>query len=230
MRENRRSKYQRERTTKLVHYILVCLILFYLFSTSVFAVCPSGAGNVCSKASGNWNDPAIWDIDCDGNTSNDGSVPSPGSNVCISVAHNVTLNTNTSISNLQVDGTLNLGTTNNILTITGNVTINGTWNPGNGKVVWLSANNIVDPVADPAAADYYDLEIQGASTYTVNSTIRIVNSLFLNSSTTNSLTIENGGKIIVGNNGAGGIYISANNTLNCATAFTVQPIIEFAGG
>lgn len=97
-----------------------------LFLLTVLLPYSSKAGSKISIASGNWENPAIW---------NPSGVPTSGDNVSIGNLTNVTTTGNTSIQNLSVftSGQLTLGQGTRI-TIGGNISIDGRFNMNKGMI------------------------------------------------------------------------------------------------
>ncbi len=205
--------------------IIILIIPFNIFSI----VCPSGPNNICSKAGGLWNDVSVWDVGCDSDSTNDNSIPQPTDNTCISASHNITLNVNTAINDLQVVGILTLGGTSNTLIVSGNITINsggslnggsfgtildfsgtaftnqGSWDPGNGSVAWRSNSDIPD-LSPGGTADFYDLNVLSSGVVKTPGSSNIVVS--------NDFSIGVGSTFQIGNGGTPGpANFSVNQTL-----------------
>ncbi|MCB0431464.1 MAG: PKD domain-containing protein [Flavobacteriales bacterium] len=73
---------------------------------------------ITSKGTGQWNNTNTWDCGC---------TPTSTSNVVIKATHTVTLAANTTVANLVIEPTGTLFDNNRRMTVTGDLTVNGTY-------------------------------------------------------------------------------------------------------
>jgi hypothetical protein len=152
-------------STKNIFRILILLLVTFTGIQRGYSI------NRVSIASGDWNTSATW--------SPSGS-PAPTDNITIAPGHIITVSTNQTIHSviINVGGTLTW-TTNNTLSVTGNLTVNGTvaMNGGNmsltnaGLLFTLGSNSLFtwDPGDNTAAGA--TLFINGVETFAPTSTL-----------------------------------------------------------
>ncbi len=128
--------------------------LLSLAGTQVFTLGASTAAIaalITSIQTGMWNNPSVWNV---------GRLPSPIDTVVITSPYTVILDTASTISRFAINsgGTYNDSTFT--LTVTGNMTLNGTWT-GSGKLSLITSSDTL--YGTGAATGHSTLEIAGAN-------------------------------------------------------------------
>ncbi|GEM_PF-2389452 len=111
--------------------IFLGLLLFLLLLGSILS---AQAGTITSAQTGNWNSPSTWV---------GGVVPVATDSVIIAAGHTVTVNGPTSIVNLTINSTGVLANGGFALTVTGNLTVNGTLS-GTGSTTLNGVSKTID--------------------------------------------------------------------------------------
>ena len=125
-----------------------------------------------SSASGNWTDPAVWQISTNGGSSWSAASSAPSGTydaITVQNGHSITLNTSASIGSLVIDagGTFNNGTAQTLTMAACNATItnNGTFNRNTGTVTFSSTGTIAGTIG------FYNVAIAGGVNFGSSSTI-----------------------------------------------------------
>jgi len=130
------------RTPRHIAYVLVALFLVCsqdLYSQSIFTSNLSGA-------TGDWDDPATWTENNQGNPDDSDGIPDSDDDVVITGGDIVDLNPSgtTSITDLTIAGsTLNIPSNNRTLNVTGNMTVSCT---SVLKVINMKGETLVEEV------------------------------------------------------------------------------------
>ena len=145
-----------------------------------------------SAQTGNWASASTWVTN---------SVPLPTENARILNTHNVTITASEAITNFIIDAGGQLTSTNKRLTVSGNITVNGTYSGGTSQLELDGANTSIDGTGtiNITGADV-DIMVGNktiASTAVLNVTAGIVDVLA-------GITVTNNGSINIVSNLAGG--------------------------
>jgi hypothetical protein len=168
--------------------------------------------DIISINSGAWETPSTWNCGC---------VPGSSANVTIDNGHVVSLNSNRSTQNFTINPTGTLNVNGNFdLAISGNFTLDGTFNSGTGTIIYASSNpqTIV-------AANYFNLTSNntGARTLASSGVIGIAGTFTpdANSYTNTGSTIEF--------NGSGTQTIPVFNYFNLSSSGSGARILDNSG-
>lgn len=146
-----------------------------------------------SVGSGNFSNPSVWST---------ATAPQAGQSVIIKSGHHITLNTDATISSIDInsgatftasDATARTLTISNGSTGT-HFTNNGTFNPATGTVLFVSTANMIHSVGGSTATTFYNTAV-GRTTPTDANTVGL--QFAANSTVANSFTINRGGYVNV---------------------------------
>ncbi|WP_051197446.1 Ig-like domain-containing protein [Flavobacterium soli] len=144
-------------------------------------------GDYITIASGNWNDPLIWDS---------GVVPGSLDNATISTGHIVSINaTGLSAKDVTVNGTLEYGTTPTSFSALGNLTVNAggllnVFNGTTGKTINVAGNFVNNGTVDLSVGTTSagNLTLNGSMLQTVSGSGTFVNGKIRNLTCSNTST------------------------------------------
>jgi hypothetical protein len=115
---------------------------------------------------GNWDDPATWLL----------GVPSPDDPVTITTGNDVTLTSDTEVSDLTIDAGGSLSLSSFTLTVNNTFDMNGTFNANTGTVEYASTSGDVCV----EGLTYYNLNISGSGTKTLCGNVIVLNDIEIN--------------------------------------------------